>query len=190
MSKQTPSQTVGPFFHVGLIRGGTNDLLREQTRGQRILLRGQVIDGNGDPVTDAMLEIWQADADGIYRHPSDPRFADWDPHFHGFGRVATGQSGEYHFKTIMPGETQRQGDPPQAPHINLRVFARGMLIHVYTRIYFPDQPANQADPVLSKIADQSRRQTLIATKHESDDLPTYGFDIRLQGSQETVFFDP
>ncbi len=189
MSNQTPSQTVGPFFHIGLIHGGQNDLLQNQTRGQRILIRGRVIDGDGEPVSDAMLEIWQADADGIYPHPADPRFEDADPHFHGFGRTATDEQGEYLFKTIKPGQSQRPGEPPQAPHLSLRVFARGMLMHAYTRIYFPDEPANQADPVLSAV-DEQRRASLVASAAVGEDLPTYGFDVRLQGDRETVFFDP
>lgn len=187
MSNQTPSQTVGPFFHLGLIRGGGNDLLRDQTRGQRILIRGRVIDGNGDPVSDAMLEIWQADAGGIYRHPGDPRYPDSDPHFHGFGRAATNEHGEYLIKTVKPGPSPANGD---APHINLRVFARGMLIHATTRLYFADEPANQADPVLTAIEDAERRQTLIAERQQGEDLATYRFDLRLQGDRETVFFDP
>jgi len=188
MSNQTPSQTVGPFFHVGLIHAGQEILVNEHTRGQRILVRGRVLDGAGAPVPDAMLEIWQADAGGIYNHPADPRRAQADPDFSSFGRAATDPNGEYQFKTVKPG-TVPGDDGQQAPHINLRVFARGMLIHAITRLYFPDETANDTDPVLAAVPDPGRRSTLLASAVPGEDLPTYQFDIVLQGEKETVFFD-
>lgn len=191
MSSQTPSQTVGPFFHIGLIRDGENMniMVKDQTSGERILVRGKVIDGDGEPISDAMLEIWQADANGNYGHPADVKHSDADPAFAGFGRAPTNDSGEYHFKTIKPGAIEREGEPTIAPHINFRIFARGMLIHAYTRMYFPDQAENEADAVLLMISDADRRLTLIAAQEAGDDLPTYRFDVILQGEKETVFFD-
>jgi protocatechuate 3,4-dioxygenase alpha subunit len=191
MSNQSPSQTVGPFFHIGLIREGENMnvMVSAQTSGQRILVRGKVLDGDGEPISDAMLEIWQADAEGIYGHPADPRHSDADPAFGGFGRAPTNNSGEYSFKTIKPGAIEREGETTMAPHINFRIFARGMLIHAYTRMYFPDQAENEADAVLQMISNADRRLTLIADQEAGDDLPTYRFDLFLQGEKETVFFD-
>jgi protocatechuate 3,4-dioxygenase alpha subunit len=189
MSRQTPSQTVGPFFHLGLIRPDQSDLLGEGARGQPILVRGQVRDGAGEPVPDAMLEIWQADANGIYAHPADPRREGADPGFAGFGRAATDREGRYRFRTVRPGRVPGDGGGLQAPHINLRLFARGMLIHATTRIYFPGEPSNPDDPVLAAIPDLGRRSTLIASEEEGEDLPCYRFDIVLQGDEETVFFD-
>lgn len=183
--EQTPSQTVGPYLRIGLIYGEKqNDLVSEATSGERIMITGLVTDGNGDPITDAMVEIWQADASGIYNHPVDPLHERADPHFRGFGRAENARGGVYEFKTIKPG-----GRDGQAPYINVHVFARGILVHAITRIYFDDEPANGDDPVLQSI-EKDRRQTLIATLQESDDQPTYRFDIRMQGDDETVFFNP
>ena len=188
--KQTPSQTVGPFFQFGLIFGGENVLVDDQTAGQRIHIKGHVFDGDGQAVPDALIEIWQADAHGIFNHPADPRRAKADPHFHGFGRADTRQAGLFTFQTIKPGRVPAHGQQEQAPHINIRLFARGMLVHVLTRLYFSDETLNQTDPVLTSIADPERRRTLIAQLEQSDDLPTYRFDIVLQGERETVFFEP
>lgn len=183
--KQTASQTVGPYFRIGLIYGESqNYLVQEQTAGQRIKISGLVLDGDGQPITDAMVEIWQPDANGIYNHPADPLHEQADPHFRGFGRAENWEEGVYEFQTIKPGS--RDG---QAPYINVHVFARGMLIHAMTRIYFADEPANTADPILNSI-DSARRDTLIASLEESSDIPTYRFDIHMQGDQETAFFNP
>ena len=191
MLKQTPSQTVGPFFKFGLIFGGENVLTNDRTRGQRIILRGQVIDGSGAAINDAMIEIWQADAQGIFNHPDDPRCHLVDSSFRGFGRSGTSNKElEYSFKTIKPGPVPWEGDQLQAPHINMHIFARGMLIHTTTRVYFSDEVANATDPVLNSIEDVARRKTLIATREDIDDLPTYRLDIHLQGDNETVFFNP
>lgn len=185
--KQTPSQTVGPFFSIGLPPGKENMLVNERTAGERIYIEGKVLDGDGEPVPDAMLEIWQADAQGFFNHPADPNQPKADPYFHGFGRSDTVEGGRFWFKTIKPGPIP--GPDQQAPHVNVRLFARGMLIHAVTRLYFSDESANAHDPVLNSV-DPERRQTLIAVREESEDLPTYRFDIRLQGDDETVFFDP
>lgn len=189
MLKQTPSQTVGPFFQFGLIFGGENVLVNDQTSGQRIHIRGHVFDGDGQPVPDALVEIWQADSHGIFNHPADPQHSGADPHFRGFGRADTRREGQFTFKTIKPGHVSWDASHEQAPHVNVRVFARGMLIHAVTRLYFSDEALNQTDPVLTSV-DAERRQTLIAQFESSDDLPTYRFDIVLQGERETVFFDP
>jgi protocatechuate 3,4-dioxygenase alpha subunit len=190
MLKQTASQTVGPFFHFGLILGGENVLVNERTSGERVYVEGRVLDGAGEPVSDALVEIWQADAQGIFNHPADPRHQQADPFFRGFGRFGTAGDGKFWFKTIKPGPVSWDDQQDQAPHINIRVFARGMLIHAVTRLYFSDESANQADPVLNSIEDANRRQSLITRRVESADLPTYHFDIHLQGERETIFFDP
>ena len=183
--KQSASQTVGPYFRIGLIYGeAQNDLVQKETDGQRIRIVGQVLDGDGQPIPDAMVEIWQPDAHGIYNHPVDPLHEQADPHFRGFGRAENRNEGIYEFKTIKPGS--RDG---QAPYINIRVFARGILIHAVTRIYFADEPANADDPVLNSV-DSARRQTLIASLQESHDMPAYRFNIHMQGDNETVFFNP
>lgn len=188
---QTPSQTVGPFFHYGLVDNGDEHILvTDETRGQRILLKGQVTDGNGDGIGDAMIEVWQADASGYFNHPDDPNHDKADPNFKGFGRAPTNDRGVYTFKTVMPGIVAYDDKTDQAPHINVRVFARGMLIHAYTRLYFSDQEeANANDPIL-KLAPEDRRDTLIAIREDYGDLPTYCFNISLQGNNETVFFEP
>ena len=186
--KQTPSQTVGPFFQFGLVFGGENVLVDDLTRGQRILISGRVLDGNGDIVPDAMIEIWQADSQGIFNHPADPQQMQVDPHFRGFGRCESGR--QFTFKTIKPGRVAWDSQQNQAAHVNVHVFARGMLTHAATRLYFSDESANQTDPVLNSIDDPLRRQTLIAQLEPSSDLPTYRWDIVLQGEHETVFFTP
>lgn len=190
MSGQTPSQTVGPFFHPGLILGGENILVNERTSGAHILIVGKVFDGDGEPVPDAMIEIWQADAQGYFNHPADPQHAKADKKFRGFGRADTVDAGNFLFKTVKPGPVAWDDEQNQAPHVNVRVFSRGMLIHAYTRLYFSDESGNETDPLLNSIDDPQRRQTLIATLEKSDDLPTYRFDIILQGDGETVFFNP
>lgn len=189
--QQTPSQTVGPFFHYGLMTDPeANLLVNDHTRGQRIYIKGYVLDGEGQPVTDAMLEIWQADANGIYSNPADPNHAQVDPNFKGFGRADTVKGGEFTFKTVKPGATAYDPKQNQAPHINIRVFARGMLVHAYTRLYFSDESeANAIDPILNLI-EPVRRETLIAHREEAGDLPTYCFNVVLQGENETVFFNP
>ncbi len=184
MPGQSPSQTVGPFFHNCLIRGGENSLTTPQTRGQHILIQGQVLDGDGQPVPDAMVEIWQADAHGFFNHPEDPNQAQADPHFRGFGRAETVDDGRFTFHTVKPGIIPGE----QTPYVNVRLFSRGMLIHAVTRIYFADETGNTSDAVLNSVPDK-RRGTLLAMPVESPGLPTYCFNIHLQGELETVFFD-
>jgi len=189
MSKQTPSQTIGPFFHMGIPRGVENVLVNEHTRGERICIIGQVFDGEGKPIPDALVEIWQADAGGHFDHPADLGRAQADLQFHGFGRSDTIKEGCFSFRTVKPGPLPGPGGKLQAPHVDVRIFSRGMLIHAVTRLYFAGEPANETDEVLNSI-DAARRPTLIATLEGSGDLPTYRFDIHLQGDRETVFFEP
>ena len=186
--KQTPSQTVGPFYSIGLTDRAMNTLVCETTQGQRIRIEGQVLDGDGKPVPDAMIEIWQANVAGRYNHPDDKQEKPLDQSFTGWGRSGAGPSGSYFFETIKPGPVPASAESVQAPHINMIVFARGMLVHAFTRIYFSDEPANETDPVLNSI-EKERRQTLIANRREESGKVVYRFDIRLQGENETVFFD-
>ena len=178
-SIQSASQTVGPFFHDALIHGSENIMVNDQTRGTRIWLRGRVLDGEDQPVPDAMLEVWQADATGRFNHESDPEHAQADPNFSGFGRSPTDANGAYWFRTIKPGT--RDG----TAHINVRLFMRGLLIHLVTRIYFSDEPVGA---VLESL-EPARQATLIATREDGLDGLTYRFNIHLQGELETVFFD-
>lgn len=185
----TPPQTVGPFFH-GLLREGLNVLVRPGTPGERIRIEGGVYDGNRAPVSDAMIEIWQADARGRYSHPADTRVASPDPTFTGYGRAGTDDAGQYWFETIRPGRTPFGDSSEQAPHLNVAVSARGLLHHLFTRLYFDDAgAANASDPVLRGIP-EDRRATVLAKKSSADGKTVvYRFDIVLQGQDETVFFD-
>ncbi|MEJ3744070.1 protocatechuate 3,4-dioxygenase subunit alpha [Actinomycetes bacterium KLBMP 9797] len=177
----TPSQTVGPFLHIGLPWPDGPFVVEEGTPGA-FLLHGTVTDGAGDLVPDALIETWQADPAGRFDHPDDPRGA--VPGFRGFGRCPTDDSGRYAIRTLKPGPVPGPGGAPQAPHIDVSVLARGLLHRVVTRVYFADEAAaNAADPVLSAVP-ESRRATLVATP----DTEGYRFDIRLQGDHETVFF--
>ena len=187
--KQTPSQTVGPFYSIGLTSRLMNVLVSEATQGQRIRIEGSVLDGDGNPVADAMVEIWQANAHGRYNHPDDKQEKPIDPSFTGWGRSGTDENYLFSFETIKPGPVPGADDTVQAPHINVAVFARGMLLHAYTRIYFADEPANARDPVLNLIKNKKRRRTLIAMPGTENGKTVYRFDIRLQGENETVFFD-
>jgi protocatechuate 3,4-dioxygenase alpha subunit len=190
MLKQTPSQTVGPFFHYGLVFGGENILVNDRTAGEFIQIKGCVFDGDGQPVPDALIEIWQADSQGIFNHPADPHHDKADREFRGFGRSDTVNGGQFYFKTIKPGRVASDDQHYQAPYINVHVFSRGLLTHAHTRLYFSDERANETDPVLNSIGDPERRKTLIAQRQESNDLTTYRFDIIFQGAHETVFFKP
>jgi protocatechuate 3,4-dioxygenase alpha subunit len=196
----TPYQTVGPFFDFGLAVAGTASIAGEATEGQRITVTGIVRDGAGQPVPDALIEIWQANAAGHYAHPADPRATSEEASFRGFGRCATDNDGRFAFETIVPGrvpfDSREETDRPlraglsgerglQAPHLAVGVLARGVQTRLVTRIYFEDQPSNDEDPVVRRVP-PDRRQTLIARRAASD---RYEFDIRLQGENETVFFD-
>ena len=194
--KETPSQTGGPYVHIGLtpndaeIRGVFDadlgsDMLTAETKGTRITLTGRVIDGAGAPVTDAVVEIWQADAEGSYAGTPSPN-SNTTPAFSGFGRTPTDGTGTYTFETIKPGPVTGPDGTAMAPHITLWITARGINIGLQTRAYFADEgEANAADPVLARVPDY-RRPTLIA---RADGAGKYVLDIHLQGDNETVFFD-
>lgn len=183
------SQTAGPFFNFGLTTNPSLGVLtREGARGAGIRLSFRVLDGDGRPTPgDSMIELWQADAQGRYAHPEDPRHASADPAFRGFGRLETNQEGECVFESIQPGGVPGPDGTMQAPHINITIFARGLQKHLVTRLYFAGDAANASDPVLSMVAAE-RRQTLLA--HPIPGQPgLWHMDIRLQGEAETVFFD-
>jgi protocatechuate 3,4-dioxygenase, alpha subunit len=183
MSSLTPFNTVGPFFKVMLRHRpeGSDSLVTDATRGERITIEGRLTDGAGSPILDGLVEIWQADAEGRYRHPGDPRSGGADPHFTGFGRVSTGVDGTFAFHTIKPGIVA----DGQAPHILVSVFARGIMTRCWTRLYFEGEPRNQTDPILALVP-PDRRGTLLARQTAGG---RYRFDILLQGGKETVFFD-
>ncbi len=192
---QTPSQTIGPFFAYGLTPRQfgypANDIASNSTvapgiAGERIRVTGRVFDGATEPIGDAMLEIWQANSHGRYNHPADDRRDNLlEPEFRGFARTGTEADGTYVFDTVKPGSI----GAGQAPHINLVVFMRGLLVHVYTRIYFADEAdANATDPALSSV-DPNRRATLLASREDTPGGAIYHLDIHMQGDQETVFFD-
>lgn len=189
----TPSQTVGPFFKYGLTPTGeyawndafTNSTLTPDVTGDRVRIEGRVFDGDGVVVPDVMLEIWQADAQGRFADPQDKRALP-NASFRGFARCGTDQDGHYSFDTVKPGAVPDPDGKTQAPHILVAVFGRGMLRHLYTRIYFSDEAGNAADPVLGLVP-ADRRATLIATREAGKAV--YRLDLRLQGGDETVFFD-
>ncbi len=189
MRKQTPSQTVGPFYSIGLTRKPMNVMATDATQGQQIRIEGQVFDGDGVAIPDVMVEIWQANTYGRYNHPDDKQEKPLDPTFTGWGRSGTDEKCFYSFETVKPGPVPGNDESVQAPHVNVVVFARGMLVHAYTRIYFADEPANAGDPVLNSEKKKKRRQTLIASPGMENGKTVYRFDIRLQGDNETVFFD-
>ncbi len=183
----TPSQTVGPYLHLGLAWLNTTDLAKNASAGERIVVAGSVLDGDGTPVPDALLELWQANGYGKYAHPEDTQDKPIVPGFSGFGRIPTDKDGRFRFVTIRPGATPGPGATLQAPHIVVAVFMRGMLKHLYTRIYFSDEAANASDPILGRIEDPVRRDTLIAQRTAG--AAEYRWDIIMQGKNETVFFD-
>ncbi len=199
--KETPSQTGGPYVHIGLLpkqanievfdNNFHNNLVQEQTQGERIRLEGQVFDGLGLPLRDVLVEIWQADANGVYPSQADIQEKTADPNFLGWGRTgADFQTGFWSFNTIKPGAVPGRKGTTQAPHIALIIFARGINLGLNTRVYFEDEAeANAKDPILNGIEWVPRRQTLMARRVEQDGEVVYRFDIRIQGEDETVFFD-
>ncbi|HBF29210.1 protocatechuate 3,4-dioxygenase subunit alpha [Rhizobium sp.] len=196
--KESASQTAGPYVHIGCtpnfvgIHGifetdlGSGPLYNDKTRGERITVRGSVIDGGGNVLKDALVEIWQADTDGLYNSPSETR-GKADPNFLGWGRCPGDMAtGEFVFETIKPGKVPFKGGTFMAPHITFWVVARGINIGLQTRMYFPeDEEAIAQDPILNRIEHKVRIPTLIARKDGND----YVFNIILQGENETVFFD-
>jgi protocatechuate 3,4-dioxygenase, alpha subunit len=202
-SKETPSQTAGPYVHIGLIphqagfdifeNNFSNVLVSPKTAGERIVIEGRIFDGAGAPIRDVLVEIWQANAAGRYNHEADRQDGKAiDPTFRGWGRTGTDfETGLYRFETVKPGSVVgRRGHRPMAPHVNVWLAARGINIGLSTRMYFSDETdANAQDPVLNIIEQPSRRETLIARREMRDDGVAYVFDIHLQGDRETVFFD-
>jgi protocatechuate 3,4-dioxygenase alpha subunit len=210
MSEITPSQTVGPFFAYGLTPKGRaqwdpngtyswketvgDNLITPDAEGTKIRLEGRITDGDGKPIGDAMIEIWQADAQGRYASLNDPRRPS-NAKFKGFGRSATDKDGMFGFDTIKPGAVPGQGKDQagktQAPHIVFCIYSRGMLRQIYTRCYFADVASNTSDQILNLVPAE-RRQTLIAKKVQGQGQGqgnAYRFDIRVQGDNETVFFE-
>ena len=195
--KESPSQTAGPYVHIGCVPNFLgidgvyeNDLgktmVNDETEGKRIAITGRVIDGTGTPLKDALLEIWQADSNGLYNSPSETRGAA-DPNFAGWGRQPTDlKSGVFRFDTIKPGRVPFTDGRLQAPHVNFWIVARGINLGLNTRMYFADEEdANAEDPVLARIEHRVRVQTLLAEPIDEG----YRFDIHLQGDNETIFFD-
>ena len=182
----TSSQTVGPYVRIGFERFSLVELAPPGVAGERITLAGRLTDGDGKPLNDGVVEIWQANAHGKYAHPEDAQDKPVDALFRGFGRCLTDADGGFRFATIKPGRVPGPGGALQAPHIAVTVFSRGMLRHLFTRVYFPDDPTNAEDPIL-RLVPAERRATLIA--RAKGGRGAFEWNIRLQGADETVFFD-
>jgi protocatechuate 3,4-dioxygenase alpha subunit len=181
----TGSQTVGPFLHIGLAWLNTDKIAGPGVAGERVSVQGRLLDGDGAPVSDGLIEIWQANSRGKYPHPEDKQKKPLEKGFRGFGRIPTDAQGRYRFTTIKPGRAPGAAGKLQAPHLVVTVFMRGLLKHLATRVYFPGDPANAEDPVL-KLVPAARRATLIARQKGKGALE---WNILLQGKGETVFFD-
>jgi len=181
------SQTVGPFFQIGFEALYQNDLTVPGLKGRPVTIRGQVFDGDRLPVPDAVIEIWQANSFGKYAHPEDQQDKPLDLGFTGFGRCPTDAEGRFGFRTVRPGPVPSSTETPQAPHINVSIFMRGLLDRLVTRVYFFDDDRNRTDEILNLI-DPARRSTLLA-RPASDDSDAYVWNIVLQGDDETVFLD-
>ena len=188
MSLQTTSsQTVGPYLHIGMTWLITDNLVGPGATGEKVTLEGRIHDGDGKPVSDALVEIWQANAHGKYAHPDDTQNKPLETGFKGFGRVPTDEAGGFKFTTIKPGRVAAPGGGLQAPHINVTIFMRGMLKQLSTRIYFPADSANAEDAVLLSVP-KARRETLIAEAAPGHPSKLV-WNVNLQGKDETVFFD-
>ena len=184
----SPSQTVGPYFHLGCTHmRSVSCPAGPKAQGERVRLICRLLDRDGVPVNDSMIEIWQADSEGKYHHPDDPQDKEADPNCPGFGRLATSENGVNVFETIKPGRVPGSNGTFQAPHMNVSVFARGIMKRLATRIYFAGDPANHEDPVLALVP-KERRDTLMARPDPHTGTDWY-FDIHLCGEDETVFFD-
>ena len=205
MKRETASQTAGPYVHIGLAPEAAGFhifennfgavLVSPETKGERVRIEGRVFDGIGTVLKDVLIEIWQANAEGRYAHPADRQHGKHiDPHFRGWGRACTDfESGVYAFETVKPGPVEGRNGRVMAPHINVWIVARGINIGLNTRLYFSDEAeANAKDPVINLIEWEARRKTLIAERLDAEarnGATVYRFDIRLQGENETVFFD-
>ena len=186
----TPSQTIGPFHRIMVPWENGAELVAADD-SNAIRIQGHILDGAGEPVDDCVVEIWQANVHGRYAHAEDTREVPLVAGFDGFGRAITDAQGGFTIVTVKPGCVPGPGETVQAPHISLSVFARGLLKHLVTRIYFSDEAAaNENDPVLQSVEDAGRRETLLADRRQGGETtPVYEFDIHLQGARETVFFD-
>ncbi len=192
----TPSQTIGPFFALGLAEGGEVDVARRDPKGaaaqgEPIVVSGQVTDEQGRPVRKALIEVWQANRWGKYEHPDDTTDAPLDPNFKGWGRMLTDADGRYRFRTIKPGAYPNPGydDWMRPPHIHFSLFAAGVMQRLITQVYFPGEPLNDIDPILNGIVDLQARASLIARKGGATPHGTeYTFDVVLRGAGETAFF--
>lgn len=186
--------TVGPFFPPHFVEAGCNDLTRlgtEVAKGERILLTGRVTDSDHEPAINVVVEVWQADANGVFSHPVDPRSPHADPGFCGWGRAFTDQQGRYRFLTIMPGAYIAENGTPRCPHINLMVLGSGIMRRLVTTVFFSDRPETTNDPVLDCVGDPIVRRRLFAlrdTAFDCDGLQAFRFDIVLRGERETPFF--
>lgn len=185
MSGLTPFQTLGPFFDFGLVIPDGDLVAQPAAEGRHVVIEGVIRDGASEPLPDALVEVWQANAAGKYRHPADPQDRSVDPAFDGFGRMVTDTRGRFSFKTIVPGRVPGPDGKAQAPHLAVGVLARGLLTRLVTRMYFEDQASNAEDQILALVPAE-RRHTLIA---KATGPERYRFDIQLQGKDETVFFD-
>ena len=183
--RATTSQTIGPYLRIGLEWMQIEELAPRGVAGERVTLRGRVIDADGKPVNDAAVEIWQANSHGRYASPEDKQDKPLEPAFRGYGRSLTNDEGAFRFSTIKPGRVPGPAASVQAPHLNVTIFMRGLLKQLMTRMYFPDDPANGTDPVLALVPVE-RRATLIARKAGDGALE---WNVILQGKGETVFFD-
>lgn len=183
----TTSQTPGPYFSIGLEWLTIKELAGPGVSGERITLEGKVLDGEGKPVPDAVIEVWQANAQGKYNHPEDKQDKPIEPGFRGFGRIPTDATGAFRFATIKPGRVPGPSGKLQAPHLAVTVLMRGLLRHLVTRVYFPDEPGNVEDTVLN-LVDPGRRSTLIARKIPGQP-GVLEWNVVLQGANETVYFD-
>lgn len=183
----TTSQTVGPYFKIGLEWLNRDNLVGEGVSGERVTIQGRVFDGDGVPVPDAILEIWQANAHGKYDHPEDTQDKPLEPGFKGYGRIPADKQGAFRFATIKPGPVPGPDGNEQAPHLVVSVFMRGLERRLVTRIYFPDEPRNASDFILN-LVEPARRSTLIAKK-TAGGPGTLEWNVVLQGPDETVFFD-
>jgi protocatechuate 3,4-dioxygenase alpha subunit len=183
--RATTSQTIGPYLRIGLEWMVIEDLAPKGVGGERVQIEGRVVDGDGKPVNDAAIEVWQANSRGKYASAEDKQDKPLETGFRGYGRSLTDEGGNFRFRTVKPGRVPGPRDRLQAPHLVVTIFMRGLLKQLMTRVYFPDEPANAEDPVLALVPAE-RRATLIAKKKGAGELE---WNVMLQGSNETVFFD-
>lgn len=185
--RTTTSQTVGPFFRIGLEWLHRDNLVGEGVSGERVTIQGRIFDGDGNPVPDAVLEVWQANSHGKYAHPEDTQEKPIEPGFSGYGRLFVSRQGLFRFATIKPGPVPGPDGNEQAPHLAISLFMRGILKRLVTRMYFPNDALNAGDPILN-LVEPSRRGTLVARK-TAGGVGTLEWNVILQGPDETVFFD-